>query len=72
MEEGPKKFWQCEVCNDVHWGENYPEHCPNCDSLDSYVEITKEDAVDAFETYEEEYEEDFADIEEDFEEELGA
>jgi len=35
-----KKFWQCEVCMDIHYGKNPPEICPTCDTSDAYLEIT--------------------------------
>ena len=40
----PKKFWRCNVCNDIHFGMTGPEICPTCSTPNAYVEITKEEA----------------------------
>ena len=39
-----KKFFRCNVCNDIHFGANGPELCPTCQAAKAYVEITKEEA----------------------------
>ena len=39
-----KKFWRCNVCNDIHYGVNPPETCPTCFQKDAYVEIEKTEA----------------------------
>ena len=39
-----KKFFRCNVCNDVHHGNAGPEICPTCQEKDAYVEITAEEA----------------------------
>ena len=39
-----KKFFRCNVCNDIHYGAAGPEICPTCQTLNAYVEVTKEEA----------------------------
>ena len=39
-----KKFWRCNVCNDVHYGFAGPEICPTCQAKNAYVEIEKGEA----------------------------
>jgi len=39
-----KKFWRCNVCNDVHYGMAGPETCPTCGANNAYVEIDKQEA----------------------------
>ncbi len=39
-----KKFWRCNVCNDLHYGVAGPEICPTCQTKNAYVEIDKEEA----------------------------
>jgi len=39
-----KKFWRCNVCNDIHYGAGWPDPCPTCNTKKAYVEITKEEA----------------------------
>ena len=39
-----KRFFRCKVCNDVHFGDTPPEICPTCESMNSYVEVTKDEA----------------------------
>ena len=39
-----KKFFRCNVCNDVHYGNAGPEVCPTCQAKDAFVEVTKEEA----------------------------
>jgi len=39
-----KKFWRCNVCNDIHYGNAGPELCPTCNTENAYVEVTKEEA----------------------------
>ena len=39
-----KKFFRCNVCNDVHYGNAGPEICPTCSTKDAFVEVTKEEA----------------------------
>ena len=34
-----KKFWRCNVCNDIHYGIAGPEVCPTCQAENAYVEI---------------------------------
>ncbi len=44
-----KKFFRCNVCNDIHHGMNGPEICPTCQNKNVYVEIDKEEAVKVME-----------------------
>jgi len=39
-----KRFYRCNVCNDIHWGVNPPEICPTCLTKNAYVEIEKIEA----------------------------
>ena len=39
-----KKFLRCNVCNDIHYGNDGPETCPTCQAKNAYVEIDKEEA----------------------------
>lgn len=39
-----KKFFRCNVCNDIHYGALGPEICPTCGAKNAYVEITLEEA----------------------------
>jgi rubrerythrin len=39
-----KKYWRCNVCNDVHYGNSGPEVCPTCQEKDAYVEIEEQEA----------------------------
>jgi rubrerythrin len=34
-----KKFYRCNVCNDIHYGALPPEICPTCSTKNAYVEI---------------------------------
>ena len=43
-----KRYFRCAVCDDVHYGENAPEICPTCETMGSYVEITKDEAAEYF------------------------
>ncbi len=40
-----KKFFRCNVCNDVHYGFFPPEICSTCKVKDAYVEIEEKEAV---------------------------
>jgi len=39
-----KKFFRCNVCNDIHYGISGPETCPTCRVKNAYVEITEKEA----------------------------
>ena len=39
-----KKFWRCNVCNDIHYGVLPPEICPTCMTKNAYVEVDKKEA----------------------------
>ncbi|MFA6382282.1 MAG: hypothetical protein WCX08_03405 [Candidatus Buchananbacteria bacterium] len=39
-----KKFFRCNVCNDIHHGAAGPEICPTCQTKNAYVEIEAEAA----------------------------
>ncbi|HLC87102.1 MAG TPA: hypothetical protein VJH65_02400 [Candidatus Nanoarchaeia archaeon] len=38
-----KKFWRCNVCNDLYLGEIPPYECPTCHSIEAYVEIDEKE-----------------------------
>ena len=42
---GKKKLWRCNVCNDLHLGNDFPDPCPTCFTANSYVEISKQEFV---------------------------
>ncbi|MFH1972017.1 MAG: rubredoxin-like domain-containing protein [archaeon] len=39
-----KKFFRCNVCNDIHYGIEGPEKCPTCNAMNAYVETTFREA----------------------------
>jgi ferredoxin-thioredoxin reductase catalytic subunit len=39
-----KKFWRCNVCNDVHYGLKPPGECPTCHVKNAYIEISEKEA----------------------------
>jgi ferredoxin-thioredoxin reductase catalytic subunit len=39
-----KKFWRCNVCNDVHYGLKPPGVCPTCNARNAYVEVSEKEA----------------------------
>ncbi|MBW2990592.1 hypothetical protein KY348_02710 [Candidatus Woesearchaeota archaeon] len=39
-----KKFWRCNVCNDIHYGIKGPEICPTCKAKNAYVETEEKEA----------------------------
>lgn len=39
-----KKFFRCNVCNDIHYGIAGPEICPTCNANNAYVEIDEAEA----------------------------
>ena len=39
-----KKFWRCNVCNDIHYGMAGPEICPTCHTKNAYAEIDMAEA----------------------------
>jgi rubrerythrin len=43
-----KRYFHCTVCDDIHYGENPPEICPTCETMSSYVEVTKNEAEGYF------------------------
>ena len=40
-----KKFFRCNVCNDIHYGAAGPVLCPTCQNENAYVEVDKEEAM---------------------------
>jgi len=44
-----KKFWRCNVCNDIHYGIFGPKICPTCGVENAYVEIDKSEAKNLME-----------------------
>jgi rubrerythrin len=43
-----KKFFKCKVCGDIHFGLKGPHICPTCANVDTYAEISADDAKKAF------------------------
>jgi ferredoxin-thioredoxin reductase catalytic subunit len=39
-----KKFWRCNVCNDVHYGLKPPAECPTCKAMNAFVEVSEKEA----------------------------
>ncbi len=39
-----KRFWRCNVCNDIHYGIAGPKVCPTCQVENAYVEIDEKEA----------------------------
>ncbi|MFH0860258.1 MAG: hypothetical protein V1921_03570 [Candidatus Altiarchaeota archaeon] len=39
-----KRFFRCNVCNDVHFGLAGPAVCPTCQAKNAYVEIDAQEA----------------------------
>jgi rubrerythrin len=39
-----KKFWRCNVCNDIHYGRKAPDICPTCGTAHAYVEVAAAEA----------------------------
>lgn len=39
-----KRFFRCNVCNDIHYGIAGPEVCPTCGHKNAYVEIEEKEA----------------------------
>ncbi len=44
-----KKFYRCNVCNDIHYGIKGPETCPTCNVKNAYVEIELKEARNVME-----------------------
>lgn len=40
-----KKYWRCNVCNDIHFGLKPPETCPTCLSRNAYAETDAKEAA---------------------------
>lgn len=40
-----KRFFRCNVCNDIHYGASAPEVCPTCKVKNAYVEIDQKEAL---------------------------
>ncbi|MEW6063511.1 MAG: rubredoxin-like domain-containing protein [Nanoarchaeota archaeon] len=34
-----KKFWKCNICDDIQYGLNPPKVCPTCKAVNSYIKI---------------------------------
>ena len=39
-----KRYWRCNVCNDIHYGIKPPEVCPTCQVRGAYVVTDAEEA----------------------------
>jgi len=37
---GKRRLWRCNVCNDLHLNEKFPDPCPTCMAAHAYVEIS--------------------------------
>jgi rubrerythrin len=44
VEVAGKRFWRCNVCNDIHYGMAGPEVCPTCMAKNAYVEVDAKEA----------------------------
>ncbi|MFP4116836.1 MAG: rubredoxin-like domain-containing protein [Candidatus Aenigmatarchaeota archaeon] len=42
-----KKFFECQVCGDIHYGEAGPAICPTCGSEEAYEETEEIEAREA-------------------------
>ncbi len=42
-----KKFFICNVCGDVHFGEAGPEECPTCGVENAYERAERDEALEA-------------------------
>lgn len=40
-----KKFWRCNICNDVHYGVAGPVECPTCHAMNAYIEVDNAEAT---------------------------
>jgi hypothetical protein len=40
---GKRKLWRCNVCNDLHLNETFPDPCPTCMATRAYVEISRKE-----------------------------
>ncbi len=40
-----KKFFRCNVCNDIHYGTAGPSVCPTCGARYAYVEVDTKEAI---------------------------
>jgi len=47
--ETRKKFWRCNVCNDIHYGLKPPKQCPTCGALDAFVICDTNEAMKVME-----------------------
>jgi ferredoxin-thioredoxin reductase catalytic subunit len=45
-----KRFWRCNVCNDIHHGIAGPETCPTCMQKNAYCEIDEKEINNLLET----------------------
>ncbi len=39
-----KIYFRCTVCNDFHYGNNPPQICPTCSSINAYIKVTELEA----------------------------
>ncbi|MFC1723257.1 rubredoxin-like domain-containing protein [Nanoarchaeota archaeon] len=39
-----KKYFRCNVCNDIHYGKAGPEECPTCSAKNAYIEVVEKEA----------------------------
>ena len=44
MKVPDKRFFRCNVCNDIHYGIAGPEVCPTCRTENAYIEVPEKEA----------------------------
>ncbi len=42
-----KRFFECQVCGDIHYGESGPAICPTCSTEEAYEEVEIIEAKEA-------------------------
>lgn len=40
-----KRFWRCNVCNDIHFGFKPPKTCPTCGAVNAFVRCDANEAM---------------------------
>lgn len=40
-----KRFWRCNVCNDIHFGVKPPKTCPTCGAINAFVMCDANEAM---------------------------
>jgi ferredoxin-thioredoxin reductase catalytic chain len=44
-----KRFWRCNVCNDIHYGVKPPKVCPTCGMVNAFVQCDANEAMKVME-----------------------